>query len=739
MRGQVYNVMGTQPAAAGTDISGSTIKSIPNASGKCYPVAVFSGSSRTALCNTTNGDNMIQQMFPNSAWGTKYLTFATANSASNTLYYSNKWRVMVKDPATVVKRNGLTLNPATLVVPGNYYEIGITAGTGASTASYFEADQPIMVAQYMISSDGTGCPGLAAPGGDGDPEMIYISPIEQGIKRAVFYTTDQSAINSNYINVIIPTGGLTSLTIDGSNTFTDVFAHPNLAGYTCIRQNLGGTAGQHIIQSDSAFTTITYGLGSVESYGYNAGTLVKNLSATPFFNNVFNSGTSSTYTCKGTPFNLKVQISVKPTQLIWNLSQVPNISPNANVIQNNPVPADSVIVNAKKFYIYTLPQDYTFSAVGNYVIPITVFHPSIEGCGGSIEITLPVSVIAAPVSDFTVSVPNCVNEQVQFNGTTTTSNGVPVNQWTWNFGDNTTGNGQNPVHTYTTAGTFNVALRGIADDGCIGDTTKAIVINAKPTPAIVQDTVYVCNNASATFNVQNPVAGATYTWYSAASGGTSLGSGNSLTINNVTGFVNVYLEAIVNGCMSVTRDRATAAILPAIASPVVVVDSVSVNMIRFRWNAVPNATGYEVSINNGATWSVPSSGSTGLTHTVSGVTLGAAVTLQVRALGGCLPAVSAAVQGQTRTDQVYIPNSFTPNGDGRNDVLRVYSNVIRSMKMVIFNQWGEKVYESTDPNLAWDGTYKNKPQPSGVYIYVAEIILNTGEKISRKGSINLVR
>jgi gliding motility-associated-like protein len=731
--------MGTQPTAAGTDISGSTIKSIPNASGKCYPIAVFSGSSRTALCNTTNGDNMIQQMFPNSAWGTKYLTFATANSASNTLYYSNKWRVMVKDPATVVKRNGVVINPATLVVPGNYYEIGITAGSGASTASYFEADQPIMVAQYMISSDGTGCSGLAAPGGDGDPEMIYISPIEQGIKRAVFYTTDQSAINSNYINVIIATAGLASLTIDGSSTFTDVFAHPNLAGYTCIRQNLGGNAGQHIIQSDSAFTAITYGLGSVESYGYNAGTLVKNLSATPSFNNVFSSGTSSSYTCKGTPFNLKIQISVKPTQLIWNLSQVPNISPNANVIQNNPVPTDSVTLNGKKFYIYALPLDYTFSVVGNYVIPITVFHPSIEGCGGSIEITLPVTVIAAPISDFTVSAPNCVNEQVQFNATTTTSNGVPVNQWTWNFGDNTTGNGQNPVHTYATSGTFNISLRGIANDGCIGDTTKSLVINATSTPAIVQDTIYVCNNASATFNVQNPVAGATYNWYSAATGGTLLGTGNSVTINNVTGFVNVYLGATVNGCVSVTRDRATAAILPTLAAPIAVVDSIGVNTIRFRWNAVPNAIGYEVSINNGATWAAPSSGSTGLTHTVSGLTLGATVTLQVRALGGCLPAVSAPAQGQTRTDQVYIPNSFTPNGDGRNDVLRVYSNVIRSMKMVIFNQWGEKVYESTDQNMAWDGTYKNKPQPSGVYIYVAEVILNTGEKISRKGSINLVR
>ena len=275
--------------------------------------------------------------------------------------------------------------------------------------------------------------------------------------------------------------------------------------------------------------------------------------------------------------------------------------------------------------------------------------------------------------------------------------------------------------------------------GIVGDTIKSLVINAKPIPAIAQDTVYVCNNANATFNVQNPIAGATYNWYNAATAGTLLGTGNTFTVNNVTGFINVYLEAVVGGCVSGTRDRATAAILPTLAIPTVIVDSVGVSTLRFRWNAVPNATGYQVTTNNGATWLTPSSGSTGLTHTVSGLALGASVTLQVRALGGCAPTVSTAVTGQTRTDQVYIPNSFTPNGDGRNDVLRVYSNVIRSMRIITFNQWGEKIYESTDQNMAWDGTHKGKPQPSGVYIYVAEIILNTGEKIERKGSINLVR
>ncbi|MEO7463647.1 MAG: GEVED domain-containing protein, partial [Ferruginibacter sp.] len=294
-RGEVYNVMGTINGAQGTDLSGSTVKAIPNTAGKCNPFAMFSGSSRTAICYTTNGDNLIQQVFPSQAWGTRYLAFATANTLSNTQYNSNIFRVMVKDPATVVKKDGVVLPAASLQLPGKFYEFSTTQGAGPQSAVYIESDKPVMVGQYMVSTGATQCPGVTATG-NGDPEMLYISPLEQGIKKAVFYNTDESAITANYVNVIVPTAGLTSLTIDGLTNFTDVFPHPDLPGYTCVRQNLSATPGQHRVICDSAFTSITYGLGSVESYGYNAGTLVKNLNGIPSFNNTLGSG-SSPYTC----------------------------------------------------------------------------------------------------------------------------------------------------------------------------------------------------------------------------------------------------------------------------------------------------------------------------------------------------------------------------------------------------------------------------------------------------------
>jgi hypothetical protein len=58
---------------------------------------------------------------------------------------------------------------------------------------------------------------------------------------------------------------------------------------------------------------------------------------------------------------------------------------------------------------------------------------------------------------------------------------------------------------------------------------------------------------------------------------------------------------------------------------------------------------------------------------------------------------------------------------------------------MIFNQWGEKVFETTNPQTGWDGTWKGKPQPVGVYVYVARLLFTGGVSVNQKGTINLVR
>jgi gliding motility-associated-like protein len=113
----------------------------------------------------------------------------------------------------------------------------------------------------------------------------------------------------------------------------------------------------------------------------------------------------------------------------------------------------------------------------------------------------------------------------------------------------------------------------------------------------------------------------------------------------------------------------------------------------------------------------------------------------VRAKGAAVCQVSASlpVTQKTRPDQIYIPNSFTPNGDGLNDMLLVYGYTIRNLRFMVFNQWGEKIFESNNQASGWNGTYRGKAQPSGVYMYVCQLTLLDGTTQVKKGSINLVR
>ncbi|THU39911.1 T9SS type B sorting domain-containing protein [Niastella caeni] len=178
-----------------------------------------------------------------------------------------------------------------------------------------------------------------------------------------------------------------------------------------------------------------------------------------------------------------------------------------------------------------------------------------------------------------------------------------------------------------------------------------------------------------------------------------------------------------------------------LTNPVLTVDSAGVNVIRFSWQAIPNTSGYRVS-RDGFNWTMPSSGAMGTTHTITGLSPRDTVGLMVKALGSrvdCPEYLSQRVTGQALTDQIFVPNTFTPNGNGQNDVFKVYSNVLSTVRWMVFNQWGEKVFETSDKQASWDGNYKGKPQPIGVYVYVVSGTLSDGTKVTQKGSFNLIR
>jgi gliding motility-associated-like protein len=94
---------------------------------------------------------------------------------------------------------------------------------------------------------------------------------------------------------------------------------------------------------------------------------------------------------------------------------------------------------------------------------------------------------------------------------------------------------------------------------------------------------------------------------------------------------------------------------------------------------------------------------------------------------------------------VYIPNAFTPNGDGKNEVFSIRGYGIQRVKSFrIFNRWGQLVFGRenflpNDRNSGWDGTFNGKPADPGAYVYITEVTCNEGKSIVMKGTVLLIR
>jgi gliding motility-associated-like protein len=88
---------------------------------------------------------------------------------------------------------------------------------------------------------------------------------------------------------------------------------------------------------------------------------------------------------------------------------------------------------------------------------------------------------------------------------------------------------------------------------------------------------------------------------------------------------------------------------------------------------------------------------------------------------------------------IFIPDIFSPNQDGINDLLMVRGKGIVELKFILYDRWGEKIFETEDAQKGWDGTFRGKAMDPAVFVYYVKAVLTTGEKIERKGNISLVR
>lgn len=510
-QGQIYNVMGVLTGGGGpgtpfggVDLTGSKVKSIASGSGGCKKIAVFSGSGRIGIrCNAgggTSSDNYMVQSLPQTAWGKKYLTVPASGGQS-----FNIFRVCVSDPTTVVRINGAVTGLP--LINGFYYEIPQT-----NQPQLIEADKSVTVAQYFTSQNQCG------NGNPGDPEVVYLSSVEQNIEKILWNATPNFAISGHYLNVVIPNSGnaITSFRLDGVAVPPASFVvHPQDANYSYLQIPVGG--GPHFAQSDSGFNAIAYGFGNAESYGYNAGTNVRDLSQALELGTTYGVETSPSV-CTNAPFVFKVYfpdstlsatpVAIRFDSLRWRLSSGASIVPNNFPIlvpgSGTPpsVPIDSVNVRGgRQVAWYSLPTTYFFNAAGRDTLLITGYLSTNEGCGTNIEYEFPIEISDPPIGDFTWTPGGCVAAPYQFTEITPQLP-KPTYRWYWNFGDPASGASntstiRNPQHTFSAPGTYTVKYVAYTTPGCVVDTiTKTTIVVPDLPDATISGTATTCINTA---------------------------------------------------------------------------------------------------------------------------------------------------------------------------------------------------------------------------------------------------
>jgi hypothetical protein len=524
---------------------------------------VYSGSSRTQnpIPCGSGGDFIMQQNFPASAWGKKYLTAPTSSSTSASLLQGNLFRIGLRDTTTQIWINGIKIYPtipATLpsgIFNLTYNSVGqfiqFTSNTGnatstaASTANsnYILADKSITVAQYL---------GGACGAGVGDPEMFYLTPLEQAVTSTSFYRNTLQTIDANVVTVIGATSDVPKITDGGIATaWTYTYPHPNYIGKTVYVKLWTPSAQNQVnISADSAFTGITYGLGSVESYGYNIGTLVKTLASTVKTSTGDTTSLIAT-TCAGKPFQISTSVPVLPDSISWQLNTIPNIHPNTTVTFKkpySPAPIMSVKTNGDTLYKFTLPANYSIDSGGYYAYTVKFWHQDVEGCDKSVTSEQYVQIFPQPtINNISYNSPVIVGNTLTLN---VSGDNISLYSWTGSNGFvSTEPNPSIPNVTFANAGKYYVT---VSNGAC--STTDSITVNIIPAGSLSIDGRVITankklvNNAKINLNSSFQIAtlsqaNGTYNFGSLANGNYVLkpSKNNDVKKNNGVSGIDVIL------------------------------------------------------------------------------------------------------------------------------------------------------------------------------------------------------
>ena len=685
--GYTYNwsPLGGSTASGSFAVSGTYTVTATDGNGCTSTLSVFIGLSGGPTSSIVSQTNVACN---GGATGT-----ATAAGAGGIPGYTYSWSGGAGTAAT-----------ATGLLAGSY-TVTVTDSVGCTSASIVVITQPSAVSG-SVSTTSTSC----------------------GTSTGTASVIASGGTSGSYTYLWTP-GGATGTGITGLVAGTYTVTITDGAGCTQTATGVVGTTGGPTTSvagpNQTVCSTTATLAGNTATVGTGLWTVVSG---------------SGTITTPGSPTSGVTGIGIGPTVFQWTISLVP-CTPSSSTVTITGVAAPSTAVAGPTQTICsnsaTLAGNAPTTGIGTWTL--------VSGAG---TITSPTSPstgvtglgIGTNVFMWTISNPPCPNSTstVTINNTggptvsTTSQTNIDCNGNT-NGSATIAGSGGSGSYTYSWTGGAgtSASATGLAagsytitvTDGAGCSTTTIINITQ---PAAVAGVV---STTAATCGLSDGSA------YVAGSGGTGslnyVWSPGGATTSSITGIpTGLYSVTITDslGCVS-----SASGTVGSVGGPAV--------------NAGAGST-----IVSGGTAILSGSGSPGVTYswspsttlscdtcatTIASPTQTTTYTLTVT-INGCTSYDTVTVFVEIECGELFVPNVFSPNGDGNNDVLQVYGNCIVDFEFVVFDRWGQRVFEISDPAIFWDGRFNGKMMDAAVFVYYLKGKVK-GIDVSKHGNITLVK
>lgn len=314
----------------------------------------------------------------------------------------------------------------------------------------------------------------------------------------------------------------------------------------------------------------------------------------------------------------------------------------------------------------------------------------------------------------------------------------PIINTTWTFGDGGTSGATDPTHVYTQPGLYPVELAITTQSNCRSTYRDTVFVYRTPAPLIAgSDTI--CVGIAAQYNGSLAIADTVTNWSWAMGNGASSDLQNSVVTYSESGDYRIQLIASNKlGCAD-TAFKDIHVTQPPTATPVqnplTIVSGGSAPLLM-------DYTGNIVSYN----WSPQTRLSClNCPAPVANPQFTTTYSVGLRDRYGCTNTSEITVNVVCNNQNFFVPNTFSPNGDGQNEAFFPRGSGVFNVKsMTVFNRWGQVVFERrnfpvNDPSQGWNGLFNGQKASADVYVFLIEILCDNNTVIPIKGNVTLLR